>query len=382
MEKEDKQNKRMKSMLIWVGILFGAIILYKSVLGIIIKISLSRQSKVVAVSTMGVGYSTWQPLLTASGSLRAIRGVNVTTELAGMVQQIYFTPGSYVKAGDVLVQLNADNDIALLNSLKANAELSRITYRRDQAQFAIKAVSKQVVDADAANLKSVEAQVAQQEAIVAKKSIRAPFDGRLGINQVNPGQFINPGDKVVTLQTLNPIYVDFYMPQQSLAQLKVGQPVVLTTDVFPDLKFTGKITTIDPAVDVSTRNVEVEATIANPENKIAPGMFANVEVIVGQAQQFLTIPQTAVTFNPYGDLVYVVYQKNQKSHGKPVLIVRQHFIVTGETRGEQIKVLKGLQAGNVIVTSGQLKLKNDSEIEINNSIAPSNNPAPVLSNNH
>ncbi len=379
---EENQKKRLKIMLICVAILFGGIILYKSVMSFIIKRAIANQSRVITVSAMTVGYSTWQSTLTASGSLRAIRGVNVTTELAGMVQSIYFTPGSYVGAGTLLVQLNADNDIAQLNSLKANAELAKVTYQRDKAQYAIQAVSKQVLDTDAANLKSLEAQVIEQAAVVAKKSIHAPFEGRLGINLTNPGQFINPGDKVVTLQTLDPIYVDFYMPQQALAQLAVGQFTTVTSDAFPDMKFTGKITTIDPAVDVATRNVQVEATIANPEHKITPGMYVSVEVTVGKPQQFITVPQTAVTFNPYGDLVFIVNKKTAKDGKKSGLFVKQHFITTGETRGEQIQVLKGLNAGDVIVTSGQLKLKNDSEIEINNSLTPSDNPAPELSNNH
>lgn len=372
----------MKIMLISVGILFGIIILYKTVMGLFLKFAISRQSHVVTVSAMTVSESNWQKSLYSSGSLRAVRGVNITTELAGLVQSIYFTPGSEVKAGTVLVQLNAASDIALLNSLKANAELAALTYQRDKAQYEIKAVSKQLVETDAANLKSTQAQVAQQAAIVAKKSIIAPFAGRLGINQVNPGQYINAGDKVVMLQTMDPIYVDFYLPQQYLSQLKTGQRTRVTTDAYPHLSFNGKITTIEPGVDPSTRNVQVEATIDNPDHKLAPGMFANVEVIVGDPQPFITVPQTAITFNPYGDLVYIIHEQQKNWRGKSKLKVNQHFVETGETRGEQIQVLKGLKKGDVIVTSGQLKLKNDTEVEINNSIMPSNNPEPVLDNEH
>lgn len=374
-------SKRMKIMLLSVGILFGVIFLYKMITGLMLKYYIANQSHIVEVGSMQVNLSDWQPKLTASGSMRAIRGVGVTTELAGMVQTIHFTPGSMVKEGDVLVQLNADNDVAALRALEANSELARITYERDKAQFAVKAVSKQVVDNDAANLKNYQAQVAQQAAIVAKKTIKAPFAGRLGINNINPGQFVNPGDKVVSLQTLDPIYADFYLPQQTLAQLKTGLPVTVTSDTYPGKIFKGTITTIEPNVDVSTRNVLVEATIANPNYELAPGMFTYVEITMGKPQQFLTLPQTAISFNPYGDMVYVIHDKGKDSKG-PILNVTQVFVTTGETRGEQIQVLKGLKGGETIVTSGQLKLKNGTRVAINNSIMPSNNPAPVLNNNH
>jgi len=374
-------QKRMKVMLIGVGILFGAIFLYKGIMAWMNKRFMANQSKVVTVSAMKVGFSPWQTELSATGSLRAIRGVDVTTELAGMVQTIYFTPGANVTAGEILVQLNADNDVALLHSLEANAELANITYERDKAQYAIQAVSKQTLDADFANLKSLQAQVAQQKAIVAKKTIRAPFTGRLGINLVNPGQYVNPGDKVVTLQTLDPIYIDFYMPQQHLAKLKVGQQVTVTTDTFANKTFKGKITTIDPAVDPSTRNVQVEATIINSEQELAPGMFATLDIIIGAPKRYLTLPQTAVTFNPYGDIVYIIREEGKDKKNQS-LIAKQAFVITGQTRGDQITVLKGLKEGDTIVTSGQLKLKNDTPVAINNSVQPSNNPAPVLPDEH
>lgn len=374
-------SRRMKIMLICLSILFGCIILYKIFMSVMMRYAISHQSQVVTVSTMTTSLSDWRPKLQGSASLRAIRGVNVTTELAGMVQTIYFTPGSTVKEGDVLVQLNADNEIAQLHSLEANLDIAKITYNRDKAQLAVQAVSKQVVDNDAANVKSLEAQVAQQSAIVLKKTVRAPFAGRLGINNVNPGQFVNPGDKIVTLQTLDPIYADYFMPQQSLAILKVGQDVTLTSDTYPGKTYRGKITTIEPAVDVNTRNVQVEATIENPDFELTPGMFAFVEVTTGNPKPFLTVPQTAITFNSYGDIVYVVRDDKDK-HDKLVQVARQVFVTTGEIRGDQIQILKGLNPGETIVTSGQLKLKNGSQIAINNTVVPANDPAPQLNNNH
>jgi membrane fusion protein (multidrug efflux system) len=276
--------------------------------------------------------------------------------------------------------LNIDADVAQLHALQATAELNKITYNRDKAQLAIKGVSKEVVDTDAATLKNMLALVDQQTATIAKKIIRAPFAGRLGISNVNPGQYINPGDSIVTLQQLDPIYVDFYVPQQSLSRLKVNQSVTLVSDTFPGKKFKGKITTINPIIDSSTRNVEIEATIENPEFELVPGAFVTATVDTGNAQRFLTLPQTAITFNPYGDVVYLV-QKSDKD--KSVLTAQQSFVTEGDTRGEQVAITQGLKEGDEVVTTGQLKLKNGTEITIDNSVPmPSNNPAPELANSH
>jgi membrane fusion protein, multidrug efflux system len=373
-------NDRMKKMLIIVGILFGCIFMYKVIMSVIIKYAMTHQSKAVSVSTIQVKNMLWQQKLKASGSVRAIYGVNVTTELAGMVKKIYFTPGTYVQEGEVLVQLNADSDVALLHALEANAALAKITYDRDKLQFAVHAVSKQVLDTDTENLKSLNAQVAQQAAIVLKKTIRAPFTGRLGICAVNPGQYVNPGDKIASLQTFNPIYVDFYMPQQTLSQLKLGQLVNVQTDSYPGKIFTGTITTVDPAFDEGTRNIEVEATLPNPQLQLTPGMFSAVEVDVGAPQYHLTVPQTAVSFNPFGDIVYVIKQTGQSKKGKPILTANQVFVVTGDTRGDQVAIIQGLHENDTVVTSGQVKLRNGSVVAINNTITPSNNPAPEVSN--
>jgi membrane fusion protein (multidrug efflux system) len=371
-------------MLLGLALLFGAIVAYKLMVKYLTNkaISSSVASRVVTVSVMKVDESTWQNKLPATGSLRAIKGVNVTTELAGMVQKIFFTPGSYVNEKDVLVQLNADDDIASLQAQKANAKLAQLTYVRDQAQYKIHAISKQVLDNDEAKLENINALVAQQEAVVLKKTIRAPFSGYLGINYVNPGQYLNPGDKVSNLQSLDPIYADFYMPQQVLAQLQPKQEVLLKVDTFPDKSFQGNISTIESIIDVNTRNVAVEATFANPDKYLKPGMFVKIEVTVGKPQSFITVPQTAITFNSYGNLVYIVMHSEKDKNGTETLTVKQRFVTVGETRGEQIQVLSGLKKGEEIVTSGQLKLRNDSKISINNAIAPSDNPSPALKNNH
>lgn len=373
----------MLIMLVALGILFGLIFIYKAISSILTKrFFASLENKAVTVSTTVVKKSVWESQLKAVGSVRAIVGVNVTAQLAGMIQTIYFKPGGTVKEGTLLVQQNADPDIAQLHSLQANAELARITYERDKAQYKVHAISKQQLDQDKQNLLSLKAQVAQQAAIVAKLTIRAPFTGRLGISRVNPGQYLNPGDQVVTLQQLDPIYVDFYLPQQALAQLKVGQKVAATADTYPGKRFKGKLTTIDPLVDVNTRNVNVEATVSNPDSLLTPGMFAHVFINTGDRTNHLTLPQSAVSFNPYGDIVFLVKKDGKDEKGKSILTVTQVFVTTGETRGDQVAILAGIKEGDTVVTSGQLKLKNGTRIAINNSVQPASDKAPVLSNDH
>lgn len=367
-------------MLVAVGLLFGLIFGWKAFGNYMMQqYFLQNKSPAVTVSTMKVESSLWQPTFKAVGSMRARLGVNVTTELAGMVQTIYFTPGSIVKKGTVLVQLNADAELGQLHSLQAQVELAKITYNRDKAQYAVRAVSRQVVDTDEWNLKNLQAQVAQQAATVEKKTIRAPFDGQLGINNTNPGQYLNVADTVSTLQALDPLYADFYLPQQDLAQLELGQTVKVVTNTFPKKVFLGKITTIEPIVDSATRNVQVEATIPNPDYQLKPGMFTQVEVETGAKQSFLTLPQSAISFNPYGDIVFLVKDSGQKDkNNKPVLVVKQIFVKVGETRGDQIAILQGLHEGDIVVTSGQLKLKNGSHVLINNKIQPSNEASPKI----
>ncbi len=354
----------------------------------------------VTVTTIEAKNLSWQPKLKASGTLRAIKGVDVTTEIAGIIRTIKFSAGATVKEGELLVKLNDDAEVAQLNALIAAADIAKITFDRDTAQFAVEAVSKQTLDNDAATLKGANAQVNQQKAVVAKKIIKAPFSGRLGISYVNPGQYLNPGDKIVTLQTLDPIYVDFYLPQQALNQIATGQNIVMTCDSFPGQKFTGKITTINPIVDTATRNIQVEATIANAKQQLLPGMFASVEIDTGKPIKYLTLPQTAISYNPYGEIAYIVKEKTETDHKDnkkekeknknkdkkkskdndkgPALIAQQTFVTVGDSRGDQVAVLKGINEGDIVVTSGQLKLKNGSTVIINNKVVPSNNPSPNI----
>jgi membrane fusion protein (multidrug efflux system) len=392
-------TKRMLIMLVAVVLLIGGIAAYK-VYKIKQFMAGMKPPPPAVVTAMAAEMQPWQGQINAVGNLRAHRGVDVTTEIAGLVRKVDFVSGHVASEGQLLVELNAESDIAQLRALEAAAELARIVYERDKAQLEVEAISKATLDADAADLKGKQAQVEQQAAIVAKKSIRAPFSGRLGITTVNPGQYLNPGDKIVTLQELDPIYVDFSLPQQQVARLVKGLRVVAVSDGFPGKNFAGNVQAVDPKVDSNTRNVQVTATLANPQHELLPGMFANVSVEAGGEQRYITLPQTAVSFNPYGATVYVIQDASKEpskdaakdSGGKPTeeksadgkpaevkagLVAKQRFVVTGETRGDQVAILSGVKAGDMVVTSGQLKLRNGSPVVINNKVQPSNDAAPA-----
>jgi membrane fusion protein (multidrug efflux system) len=369
--------KRMLIMLLCVGVLFGGIFGYKAFISHQMKNAMgSQQAPAVTVSTTTARMEAWQPQLTAVGTVRAMRGVDVTSEIAGLVRNIYFKSGDDVKKGQVLVQLNADADRALLHSLEAEAELAKTTYHRDAQQFHIKAISQATLDVSQADLKSKKAQVDQQAAVVDKKTIRAPFSGRVGISTVNPGQYVNPGDHIVTLQSFDSVYVDFFLPQEDIARINLGQTVVVNTDTYPGKDFKGKITAISPEVDPKTRNIEIEATIANPKHDLLPGMFTSVQVKTGELERYITLPQTTITYNPYGETVFLVVQAGQGPRGKPELIAKQTFVTIGGVRGDQVSVLKGIKVGDSVVTGGQLKLKSGNRVIINNKIQPSDEAYP------
>jgi membrane fusion protein (multidrug efflux system) len=371
-------KKRMIIMLIVVVLLLGGLVGFNIFKGVMIKQYMAHAPVPPAtVSATKATMTQWQPQLTAVGTLRAVRGVDVTTEVAGLVRTLAFKSGDEVKAGQLLAELNDDSDIAQLNSLQAAADLAETVYVRDKAQLEAEVISKATVDSDAADLKSKKAQVAQQAALVAKKSLRAPFAGKLGISIVNPGQYLNPGDKLVTLQQIDPILIDFFIPQQQMPQVAAGQTVTVTSDAYPGTSFIGKISAINPKVDTNTRNVMVEASIPNAKRQLLPGMFANVKINAGEESSFLTLPQTAITFNPYGDTVFVVKSSGKDDKGNEQLTAQQVFVTTGGTRGDQVAILKGLEAGTQVVTSGQVKLKNGTPLVINNSVLPADSPNPT-----
>ncbi len=365
-------------MLIIVGVIFGGIFGYQGFRSYMMKKYMSSAvAPAVTVSAVKAGMEEWQTQISAVGTLRAVRGVDVANEIAGLVQSIHFKSGDNVHAGQLLLKINADSDIAQLRTLAAAADLAQSVYERNKKQFLAQAVSQASLDVDAADLQGKKAQVAQQEAQVIKKTIRAPFAGRLGISSVNPGQYLNPGDKIVTLQALDSIYIDFYLPQQELSRLSSGQEVTVVTDSYPDKIFKGKISAISPKVDPQTRNVQIEAIVTNRRHELLPGMYATIKVRAGKAKSYLTIPRTAVTFNPYGETVYIAEEKGAAKDGKPSLFVRQSFVTLGPARGDQVAITKGIKEGELIVTSGQLKLRGGSPVNVNNKVQPANDANPV-----
>ncbi len=350
------------------------------------------------VTAVKVTALEWQPQLNAVGTLMPVRGIDVTTEIAGLVRSVNFRSGQDVAAGTVLLQLNAEADIAQMRTLQAAAELAGTVLARDREQYAVEAISKAQLDADEADVKSKRASVEQQAANVAKRTIRAPFSGKLGITAVHEGQYLNPGDKIVPLQTLDPIYANFSLPQKQVAGLSVGQVATLTTDAYGTEPFVGRITAINPRIEADTRTMQIQATLPNPKRRLLPGMFANVVIDVGAKQRYLTLPQTAITYNPYGSTVFVLKPADSKEataakdaraskDGKDAkaapplpagtLVALQVFVTTGPTRGDQVAVLTGIKEGDQVVTSGQLKLKNGMPATVDNSIQPANNPAPT-----
>jgi membrane fusion protein (multidrug efflux system) len=369
--------KRMIIMLIVVGIILGGIFGFIAFKGRMIKEFMSSQGEPLqTVSTTTAGYLEWLPKLEAVGSLQAVQGANMSAEVAGIVAEIYFKQGDNVKVGTPLLQLRANDDIAKLEALKATAKLARITYTRDQAQFNANAISKQALDIDKANLDVAVANITQQQALVDKKLIRAPFTGRLGIRLVDVGQYLDAGTTIATLQALDTIFVDFFLPQQALDSLKINQKVTLKTDAYPTQTFTGDISVINPKVDINTRNVQVRATLENPKHQLLPGMYVTVNVATGLGQRYITLPRTTITFNSFGSTVYRVENSGQDEKGKPKLIAKHSFVTTGETRGDQIAILKGVNEGETIVTTGQIKLRNGSPVTVDNSVQPSNDATP------
>ena len=371
---KSRMSWRLVIVLAVVIVLVGGAVAWNMVKAHFIRQAMAQNaSPPQTVSTAMAEYSAWQPELRAVGSLRAIHGVEVTTEVAGLVREIDFKSGADARAGQTLLQLNADPDIAQLQALTAEANLAALVYHRDLIQYQAQAISRSQLDTDSANLKSTREQAAAQAALVAKKTVRAPFSGRLGITTVNPGQYLNPGDPIVTLESVDPIYVDFRMPQDDLSRVAVGQTVHVTADAFPGSDFQGKITSIDPLVDPSTRNFQAEATIANPAHKLLPGMFVRTTVDAGAKERYLTLPQTAVTYNPYGETVYLV-RNPAKPGAHPTAELT--FVTLGPARGDQVAILKGLKAGDVVVSGGQMKIKNGTPLTVNNSVLPLNNPNP------
>jgi membrane fusion protein (multidrug efflux system) len=379
MEKSDTNptRKRMIIMLVSVGIVLGLIFGFGIFKGVMIKKFFASQgAPPQSVSTMVARYEMWQPNISAVGSLKAVNGADLALEVAGIVDEILFTSGDEVKAGTVLVRLRSGDEEARLSALEASAELAATTFERNRKQFEAKAISQAALDVDAANLKNARAAVTQQRAVLDKKVVRAPFAGKLGVRLVDVGQYVQPGTPIVTLQALDPIYADFYLPAQQANRVQVKQKAVVAVDSEFSNGVEGTISAVNPKVDTASRNVLVRATLPNPGRKLLPGTSVTVTIDAGAPQRYITLPQTAITYNPYGDTVFLTQDDGKDDKGQPKLKARQTFIVTGPTRGDQVAVLEGIKEGDNVITMGGAKLQNDTPLMINNSVLPTNNPNP------
>lgn len=400
---------RMLLMLIVVGAVFGAIFGLKWYGTKMMNQAMDNMPMPPASITAAVArQEQWGDSLGAVGSLAAVNGTHVTTEAAGVVSAIRFESGQQVARGDVLLQLDATTELASLRALEAGLRLA-VTQRdrfRELYQER-KLVARADLDQRESEVEQLQAQVEAQRALVARKTIRAPFAGRLGIRQVNLGQYLNPGDAIVSLQSLDPIHLDFSVPEQRLAEIRTGLPVTAQVDAAPGRSFEGTVTAIEPEVDLATRNVRVQATLANPDGLLRPGTSARVAAGIGEPRTVVVIPQTAVSFNPYGNSVYVIGSGRQDAEQAPAagpagdgaagddapgqaappvqvegdtLTVSQRFIRTGASRGDLVAVLEGLRPGERVATSGLLKLRNGATVVINDRVEPTAEAEPAPDN--
>ena len=331
------------------------------------------------VSSAVVKEEDWAPVLSAIGSVSAVQGAVVSTELGGVVAQINFQNGGDAKKGDVLLKLDSSAEEAQLHTAEADLELARANLQRSQDLAGRKVISKQELDAAQSAFGQKQGSVDNMRDFITKKQVRAPFDGQLGIRQVNVGQSIDARTPIVQLTSLDPVYVDFTLPQQELPKLGTGFETQVRTDALPGREFKGKLTAINSMVDAVTRNVGVQATFENPDQALKPGMFVKVDVLLPDKSKTLVIPGSAVSYAPYGNSVFVIDKKKDPKTGKESQALRQAFVRIGESRGDFVSVTEGLKAGDVVVSTGVFKLRNGMSVTINNDLAPKPqlNPTPA-----
>jgi membrane fusion protein (multidrug efflux system) len=331
------------------------------------------------VSSTSVKEEDWAPRLTAVGSVSAVQGAVVSAELAGVVSEINFENGGEAKKGEVLMKLDASQEEALLRSAEAEAQLAQTDLERSRDLAMKKVVSSAELDSAQSKFRRLNAVVDQVRSSIAKKTLIAPFDGQLGIRQVNVGQMINAGQQVVPLTSLDPVFADFALPQQYLGQLTPGLEVHVTTDAIPGRVFNGKLTAINSMVDSSTRNITLQATLDNSDHALRPGMFAKAEVMLPEKHKTLVVPGSAISYAPFGDSVFVIEKKKDEKTGKESQVIRQQFVRVGEGRGDLVAITQGLKAGETIVSTGVFKLRNGMTVTINNDLAPNPqvNPNPI-----
>lgn len=340
-----------------------------------IQVGASFQPPPEAVTSIVAQREQWPSSMGVIGTMEAVHGVTVSADLPGVVERILFESGQSVHAGDVLVVLDTKQERAQLASLEAQSELARVNFGREQQLVNAGVISRMEYDQASAQQKATEANVAEIRATIERKTIRAPFTGVLGIRKVNLGQYLSAGMAVVPLQSLNPIYVNFGVPQQSARQVRVGGNLHVTSEDLAGNIFTGKVTALDSVIDETTRNIQVQATLPNPDGKLRPGMFVQVDVGLGASRSVITLPASAISYAPYGDSVFVITDLKDPK-GKTYRGVRQQFVKVEGSRGDQVAVISGVNPGDEVVTSGVFKLRNGAAVNVNNKVQPGNNPAP------
>jgi membrane fusion protein, multidrug efflux system len=328
-----------------------------------------------AVTTIVAALEDWPATLGAIGTVTAVQGVTVSADLPGIVERIAFSAGKTVQKGDILVQLDTRQEEAQLAGAEAQLQLARLNFERMQGLVEQDAVSRAEYDAAASAHTQAEARLREIRATIDRKTIRAPFAGVLGIRRINLGQYLTGGDPVVSLQSLNPVYVDFGVPQQAAGEMRIGRSVRIVVGELEDAVFTGRVSAVDSIVDQATRNVQVQATLANRGGRLRPGMFVQAQVMLGASQQVVPLPASAINYAPYGDSVFVVTDL-QTPEGQTYRGVRQQVVKLGAARGDQVAVLSGIEPGDEIVTSGVFKLRNGAAIQVNNTVQPANSRAP------
>lgn len=341
--------------------------------------STPMQMPATTVTSTPVKEEDWAPILSAVGSVSAVQGAMLSTDLAGTVAEVKFESGAVAKKGDVLVRLDASSEEGQLRTAEADLQLARQDLERTRDLATRKVISKAELDAAESKFKQKEGAVDNMRAMVAKKEVRAPFDGQLGIRQVNVGQMINSGQQVVALTALDPVYVDFALPQQELAKLSAGFEVRVQTDAVPGREFKGKLTAVNSMVDTVTRNVTLQATLDNPDHALRPGTFGKIEVMLPEKHKALVIPGSAISYAPFGDSVFVIEKKKDPKTGKESQAIRQQFVRVGEARGDFVSIIDGLKPNETIVSTGVFKLRNGMAVTIDNTLAPKPqvNPTPV-----
>lgn len=388
-------SKRMVIMLIILAVVFGLIFGFKAFMGKMMNDFFDNMPQPAAVSTYEARQDNWASILEAVGTVNAVNGVNVTAQVPGEVEAIEFESGDSVKKGDVLIRLEAAADRAQLNALEATAGLARQEYDRYQRLFKQGSISRSELDNRRAQRDQAVAQAQAQREQLNYKTVRAPFDGVLGIRQVDLGQFLQAGTPVVSLNQLQPIFVDFALPEQELSRIEKGLKVRVTLDAYTDQQFEGEISAIEPGVSEATRNVSVQARFENEDNKLRPGMFASVDIQLPQSEDVVVIPRTAISYAPYGNAVFVLKDAPQKGESDENeesdadsekkaegadKIVKKRFVKLGRRRGDLVAVIDGLKPGEVVATSGLLKLRNDAAVTIENDVQPSTEATPTPGN--